>query len=183
MNPHASSHTPSPQEELAVQIAAIQPRLYGFILKRLADREQTLEVLQCTNLVLCRKSEEFQSGASFAAWAFTIAKFQLMSWRKLNASKRLVFTDQVCEILDRSVATEAADVDARIPLLHRCLDRIEDEDHALVQRRYRDGEKIAAIAETLGKSADAIAMKLSRIRRQLADCVRMQMEQEAEYEI
>ena len=42
---------PNDVEELAVEIAAIQPRLYGFILKRLADREPTLEVLQRTNLV------------------------------------------------------------------------------------------------------------------------------------
>ena len=29
-------------EDLVVEITAIQPRLYGFILKRLADHEQTL---------------------------------------------------------------------------------------------------------------------------------------------
>ncbi len=62
-------------EDLVVEITAIQPRLYGFILKRLADHEQALEVLQNTNLVLCRKAGEFQKGSSFAAWAFTIAKF------------------------------------------------------------------------------------------------------------
>ena len=33
----------------------MQPRLYGFILKRLADRDQTLEVLQRINLVTCQK--------------------------------------------------------------------------------------------------------------------------------
>lgn len=32
-------------EALVVEITAIQPRLYGFILKRLADHEQALEVL------------------------------------------------------------------------------------------------------------------------------------------
>lgn len=81
-------------EDLVVEITPIQPRLYGNILKRLADHEQALEVLQSTNLVLCRKAGEFQKGSSFAAWAFMIAKFQVMAWRKSESRSRLVFTDE-----------------------------------------------------------------------------------------
>ena len=166
-------------EGLAVEIAAIQPRLYGFILKRLADREQTLEVLQSTNLVICRKFGEFHQGASFAAWAFTIAKFQVMAWRKTVGTRRLVFTDKIYELLDRSAEQEAAAVDERIPLLQRCLERLGDEDRKLIQRRYRDGEKIEPIAQSLAKSVEAIGMRLLRIRKQLAECVRTGLNLEA----
>jgi hypothetical protein len=93
MDTHQQNEPVTSSEDFAVQIAAIQPRLYGFILKRLADREQTLEVLQRTNLVLCRKASEFQQGSSFAAWAFTVAKFQVMAWRKSEGASCLVFTD------------------------------------------------------------------------------------------
>ncbi len=165
-------------EELAVQIAAIQPRLYGFILKRLADREQTLEVLQRTNLVLCRKAGEFQNGSSFTAWAFTIAKFQVMSWRKSAGAGRLVFTDKVHELLDRHCEADVAAVDDRIPVLRRCLERLREGDRELIQRRYRDGEQIEPIALALTKSVDAIGMRLTRIRKQLAECVRTGLNQE-----
>ena len=37
-------------------LKAMQPRLYGFILKRLADQDQARDVLQRTNLVICEKS-------------------------------------------------------------------------------------------------------------------------------
>lgn len=169
-------------EELAVEIAAIQPRLYGFILKRLADREQTLEVLQRTNLVICRKAGQFQHGSSFAAWAFTIAKFQVMAWRKSEGAERLVFTDKVYELLDRTAEQEVAAVDERIPLLRRCLQRLRDGDRELIQRRYRDGEQIEPIAQSLAKSVDAIGMRLVRIRRQLAECVRINLNQEVQHE-
>jgi RNA polymerase sigma-70 factor, ECF subfamily len=169
-------------EEFAVDIAAMQPRLYGFILKRLADREQTLEVLQRTNLVLCRKAEEFREGSSFSAWAFTIAKFQVMAWRKSESAERLVFTDQVHDLLDRNVKEEASAVDARIPLLKRCLDRLRDQDRVLVQRRYRDGERMETLARSLGKSTDAVGMRLLRIRKQLATCIRTQLVQEPSHE-
>ncbi len=171
-------HELSGSEELAVEIAAIQPRLYGFILRRLADREQTLEVLQRTNLVICQKANEFQHGSSFAAWAFTIAKFQVMAWRKSDGAGRLVFTDKVYEILDRAADEEVASVDDRIPLLKRCLERLRPRDRELVQRRYRDGEQVASIAQSLARSIDAIGMRLTRIRRQLAECVRVGLNQE-----
>lgn len=167
----------SPQD-LAVEMANIQPRLYGFILKRLADREQTLEVLQRTNLVLCGKADEFERGSSFAAWAFTIAQFQVMAWRKSGHSGKLVFTDQVHELLDRSVEEEVVSVDNRIPLLRQCLDELKEHDRNLIQSRYRDGEQITAIAVSLSRSVNAVSMRLSRIRRQLGDCVRIKLSTE-----
>ncbi len=71
-------------------LRAMQPRLYGFILKRLADRDQTLEVLQRTNLVIWQKATDYRPGTSFEAWTFTIARFQLMAWRK-NLKKSVSF--------------------------------------------------------------------------------------------
>ena len=174
---------PASSADLAVQLAAIQPRLYGFILKRLADREQTLEVLQRTNLVLCSKADEFQHGSCFTAWAFTVAKFQVMAWRKSEGAGRLVFTDKVMDLLDRAASDEASEVDERIPLLRRCLERLRQPDLDLIQRRYRDGQAIDPIAKSLGKSVDAIGMQLSRIRRQLAQCVQLGLQQENSYEI
>lgn len=166
----------------AVEIAAIQPRLYGFILKRLADREQTLEVLQRTNLVICRKADDFQHGSSFTAWAFTIAKFQVMAWRKSEGARRLVFTDKVYDLLDRHAEDDVASVDDRIPVLRQCLERLRDTDRELIQRRYRDGEQIEPIAQALAKSVDAIGMRLLRIRKQLAQCVQTGLNREAQYE-
>ena len=169
-------------ENLAVEIAAIQPRLYGFILKRLADREQTSEVLQRTNLVICEKVKEFQSGSNFVAWAFTIAKFQVMAWRKSEGASRLIFTDKVYDLLDRTADEEAAAVDSRIPLLRSCLERLRDSDRGLIQRRYRDGEQIEPIARSLAKSIDAIGMRLARIRKKLAECVQTKLNQGPRHE-
>ena len=170
-------------EELVVQITTIQPRLYGFILKRLADHEQALEVLQNTNLVLCQKAGEFQKGSSFAAWAFTIAKFQVMAWRKSESRSRLVFTDDVHELLDREADEEVSDVDRRIPVLKRCLERLREQERSLIQRRYRDGETVQALAQSLEKTVDATSMRLLRIRKRLGDCIRGRLGQEVEYGI
>ena len=114
--------------DIAKELATIQPRLYGFILKRLADRMQTMEVLQQTNLVICQKADEFEDGSSFVAWAFTIARFQVMAWRKSAGRDKVVFTDSVYELLDRNSEVEVVAVDQRIPLLRECLKRLRETD-------------------------------------------------------
>ncbi|TWU56681.1 RNA polymerase sigma factor [Rubripirellula tenax] len=180
---HDSANEPSSTEELAVRITEIQPRLYGFILKRLADREQTLEVLQRTNLVLCRKADQFQQGSSFTAWAFTIAKFQVMAWRKSAHAGKLIFSDDVAQLIDRSAAEESASVDDRVPVLRGCLERLRDQDRELIQLRYRDGQPIGPIAAARSTTADAVAMRLTRIRKQLADCVRNGLQQDVQVDV
>ena len=43
-------------EEFILELTQVQQRLFCFLFKRLADREQARDVLQRTNLVLCRKA-------------------------------------------------------------------------------------------------------------------------------
>ena len=162
-------------EQATAEIVAVQPRLYGYILKRLADREQTAEVLQRTNAVICRKIAEFEPGTHFAAWAFAIARFQIMAWRKDRSRDRLVFSDAVAEALDSRADDEAAALDARIPPLRRCLERLREADRSLIQARYRDGQSVASLGERMQASADAVGMRLLRIRRRLRDCVQAQL--------
>ena len=40
-------------EEFILDLTQVQQLLFGFLFKRLGDREQAREVLQQTNLVLC----------------------------------------------------------------------------------------------------------------------------------
>jgi RNA polymerase sigma-70 factor (ECF subfamily) len=156
---------------VAALLATLQPRLYGFIFRRLADRDQTLEVLQRTNLVICEKAADFVTGTNFDAWAFTIARFQLMAWRKTQATSRLVFTDSVYDLFDRDTDGEAASATGNIEALRQCLKKLRPQDLSLVRQRYHDSRPLAAIAESLEKSIDAVGMRLSRIRHQLSDCI------------
>lgn len=184
--PQASVQPPPPEEDgssagaraswipvdVASQLTSIQPRLYGFILKRLADREQAVEVLQKTNLVICEKAGEFSPGSNFSAWVFTIARFQLMAWRKSVARERLVFTDSVYQAIDTAADTQAALAESRASVLQECLRKLPATDLMLIQQRYRDAVPLKEIAETFQKSADAIGMRLCRIRRRLATCIK-----------
>ena len=154
----------------------MQPRLYGFFLKRLADRDQTLEVLQRTNLVICQKAADYQPGTSFEAWTFTIARFQLMAWRKNQSRNRLVFSDTVYEQIDSKTEQSQADDDARVNALKDCVKQLNVDENKLLEQRYREDLPLATIASTMNMSLDAIGMRLSRIRKKLGKCIQQNLQ-------
>jgi RNA polymerase sigma-70 factor (ECF subfamily) len=156
-------------------LMAMQPRLYGFILKRLANREQTFDVLQRTNLVICQKAADYRPGTSFEAWAFTIARFQLMAWRKNCSRNRLVFSDTVYEQIDIKCEQEVVD-DVRIDALKDCVKQLNVDENKLLEQRYHEDLPLATIASTMNMSIDAIGMRLSRIRKKLGQCVQQKLQ-------
>ena len=87
-------------DEFVLELTQVQQLLYGYIFRRVANREQAQEVLQQTNLVLCRKANDFELGTNFVGWACTVAHYQILSYRKTQARDRLVFTDEVMAMVD-----------------------------------------------------------------------------------
>ena len=47
-------------DDFILELTHCQQRLYGYIFRRMANRDQAMEVLQQTNLVLCRKADDFE---------------------------------------------------------------------------------------------------------------------------
>ena len=154
----------------------MQPRLYGFILKRLANRDQASEVLQRTNLVICQKASDYRPGTSFEAWTFTIARFQLMAWRKNQSRNRLVFSDTVYEQIDGKTERSEVDDDERVDVLKDCVKQLNVDEIKLLKQRYREDLSLATIASTMNMSLDAIGMRLSRVRKKLGACVERRLQ-------
>ena len=154
----------------------MQPRLYGFILKRLADRDQTLEVLQRTNLVIWQKATDYRTGTSFEAWTFTIARFQLMAWRTNKSRNRLVFSDTVYEQIDGKTESSEVEEDTRVSALKECVKQLNVDESKLLEQRYREDLPLATIASTMNMSLDAIGMRLSRIRKKLGKCIQQNLQ-------
>lgn len=158
-------------DEFLRLITEFQGRLFGFILSLLGDVDQANEVLQETNLVLWKKSGEFQIGSSFKAWSFRVAHFQILAFRQRQLRDRLVFDDEALE----KIASEADDQDDiyehRMKLLETCIVRLPERSREVLCRFYEKGESLDSIAERLKRKANAVGQLLFRIRKSLIECV------------
>ena len=165
-------------EEFILELTQVQQRLFWFLFKRLADREQAREVLQRTNLVLCRKADNYELGTNFKAWAMTVANYEVMAYRKTQVRERLVFTDEVFAMIGTAADGRSSAQSARVAHLKHCLQGMSLKNRELLDWRYQGERTMVQIAEDIGSTIGAVKVKLHRLRRQLLGCIQNRMKKD-----
>ena len=78
-----------------------QRNLHRFIHSLLLNKEDVEEVLQETNLVLWRVSDQFEIGTNFRAWASTVALNQVRAFIKKRKRNSVLFDEDTITALAR----------------------------------------------------------------------------------
>lgn len=161
-----------PNEQLVGLLLKYHKRIYGFILTLVPNLSDAEDILQESALVMCRRFREFQSGTSFLAWAITIARNQIYSYRKkqYNHSK-LQFNEDVTSELISFTAEKIQFMDKRIHALEECLQKLNHNDKKIIEHRYETGAKIRDIARQSGRPEQGLYKSVARIHNLLRLCV------------
>ncbi|MCC9643589.1 sigma-70 family RNA polymerase sigma factor [Rhodopirellula sp. JC740] len=172
-------------DEMVALIAKHQPMLRAVIRSMVPGyvpgHSDGDDVLQETNMVLWQKRETFAPGTSFPAWAATVARLQVMAWRKRSATHRAMTLDDdalIDEIASRA-ADLADDMDQRREALQHCLAGLTDEQRELVQQRYFSKDSLVDFAAQRGLTYPTLKKTLERVRTRLRKCVRLRLAAEA----
>ncbi len=154
------SQTP---KEFAYQLLRAQPHIYGYVYSLLPNTDAAMDVLQETNLVLWRKSNEFVGG-NFFAWACSVARFCVLSHRRDLAREKRVFSDELIEDLADQFEQRLPRVNLMAEALERCLEKLTAEDRELLNARYSHGGSVAQVAAQRGRTVNAISRACYRLR-------------------
>lgn len=149
--------------------------LLRYIMAFVPRRDDAEEVLQRTVVALWEKFPGYDPDRPFLPWAQRFAYFEVLNFRRELARSRLIFSEQVLEALVETRARLDPQLEAQRNALHQCLQDLEPEGRALLQRRYCDSETIESLAEENGKTAKSLYRRLDRIREQIARCVRQRL--------
>ena len=152
-------------------LTAAQTSLYAYILTLLPDRAAAQDVLQETNLTLWHKLEEFEPGTSFVAWGCRVAYFHVLNHRRRMKRDRLVFDDELLEVLAERHSSRMGEADRREEALKKCLEHLPAEHRSLIEKRYAPDGSVLEIAKAEGKSVGSISQMLYRIREALLNCI------------
>ena len=180
LTPPTRSEMSLPDHERSAEFVTLltkhQPDLWSYIITLMPGDADTADVLQKTNLVLWTKQQQFESGTNFRAWAFAVARFEVLAHLKKNKREGIVLLDD--ELLDR-IAHEAPDAlapsELRLAALERCLNKVRPQDRALLEHRYRSNLGLDEFASRVGRSVSALSVTLHRLRVSLRKCVRDQL--------
>jgi RNA polymerase sigma-70 factor (ECF subfamily) len=129
------------------------------------------EVMQDVSIAAWTKFDRFDPQTDFARWAATIARFEVLNYRRSKARDRLVFDEDLIVVLADECQEEFAQSEQERRALDCCLDKLPAHQRELVLRVYAAGQKIKPIAEEIGVSPNALYKTLGRLRLILLRCI------------
>jgi RNA polymerase sigma-70 factor (ECF subfamily) len=159
-------------------LMANQKRIYAFILAMVPNHQDADDLFQETVLLMWSKFESFTQGTSFLAWGCTIARYQILNVRKRYSVRSTRFSEAAMELLYRESDRFVEQIDSRMQALRMCIGKLAQSDHELICMRYRDEISIKSIAEQMGRSAQSIYKRITRIHDALLRCVRRAVSRE-----
>src|SRR5262249_47364959 len=135
-------------------------------------------VLQETNLELWRKSAEFVDGTDFGAWSRKVAHFKVLAYLRDRKRDRLLFDEALLNQIAARPQPAEEDESLQVALRH-CLATFTDGLRLQIGRRYGSNLSVRELATLLGKSEAAMKVSLSRIRKQLMQCIERRLAADA----
>ena len=162
-------------------LADHQTVIRSFVISLLPGAPGVDDVIQETNTVMWRKRAEFEPGTNYRAWALTIARFQVMSHRRVLKQRRWVTLDSdVAELLadDMESEPDPAFTERRIEALRACIEAVRAEDRDLLMQRYWHKTRLQDFAVIHGCSLNGLKVRLFRLRAALKRCIESRLPEE-----
>jgi RNA polymerase sigma-70 factor, ECF subfamily len=145
-------------------------RICGAVLPVVRDAHAADDIFQQVTLQALQQREPFAEPDHVLAWALRAARHRAIDVAR--ARKARCLDAATLDLLERQwAAHSAAEVSARVEALRQCLERLPESARALLRLRYDEGLPCAGVAERLRRSLDAVYQNLSRVHRQLRQCV------------
>lgn len=148
-----------------------QRRVYLYILSMVPHPLDAEEILQNTNLVIWKKSQQFEVGTNFFAWACQIAHYEILKYRKKRSRDKHQFSDEFVSQVAEAVKENQDIFELRRNALTFCLGKLRTKDRELIQRRYQGSNQGKELADEMGRPANSVYQSLGRVRRTLFECI------------
>ncbi len=173
---------PDKTELFIVQLSTIERSLALYVMTLVPRPQDAEDILQQSKLVMWRCFDQFQQGTNFGAWARKIAFHQVLTYRKRQKKSQLQVSDEFLEIIASEAESNDDVLEVQRQLLTQCMTKLDPEHRQILKLRYHEGEEIEAIAAETNKTEGAVYRLLSRIRKNLHDCVTRSLKKVDAYE-
>jgi len=165
-----------PDSEFVSLLTEHQTVLRLYVTSLLPGEFASADIVQQANATIWRKRGEFQIGTNFKAWIFSIARYEVLNFRKRKArDSRLVFSDELDEMIADELPAQNDDMEDRLSALRSCLRKLKPADRELIRHRYFHGTPLKEYSLTIGRSVGSLKVTLHRIRTRLQQCLEHQL--------
>lgn len=177
MNLANTSDFDTTDDEFEFLLASHQGRLFGFIRSLMGGDADVDDVLQNTNRVIWQKADSFEMGTNFRAWAFQIARYQVLHFRDRMQRDgiKVPFSEEMMDTMAVLAEEKESAFSRRQQYLSLCLEKMSGRQREVIEKRYFEGISVQEISQQLGMKPNAVSQLLYRGRENLLRCIEGQM--------
>jgi RNA polymerase sigma-70 factor (ECF subfamily) len=151
---------------------ANERRIYGYVRALIPNWSDVDDVIQETASVMWSKFGAFEKGSNFTAWSLKIAHFQVLNYYKTRKTNRLYFSENTIANLSDKIASKNPNVDERLSILRKCLQKLHANELSLIQMRYEPGSSTRSVSRQTGKELHVLYRLFNKIHAKLLLCIR-----------
>jgi RNA polymerase sigma-70 factor (ECF subfamily) len=154
--------------------------LLGYAFSVLRDWTLAEDAVQDAFIVVMNKWGEFRPGTSVFLWVRQIVHYKIQETLRARARKASPLEE---ELLAQVASTVETYLDEELAgrqtlmrkALQRCMSVLNPRALDILSGFYANAESCEEIAQSQGRSVNAVRLSLSRLRRQLHDCMTRQL--------
>lgn len=147
-------------------------QIHAFVLTMVPNKTDAEDILQNTIMYMWKHFKDFELGTRFLSWAVTIAKFQVLTYRKTLKRSKIHLSDTALDLIAEENMKLSSQTDQRYEALQKCLKKLPEEELDFLKKRFMYGNSVRKIAEDIGSSLNVVYKRISKIKGILLDCVR-----------
>jgi RNA polymerase sigma-70 factor (ECF subfamily) len=132
------------------------------------------EVLQRVAVALVRKYDRYDRNRPFVAWAIGMTKFEVLYYRRQQATDKHIFDDELVEKVAESYQELVEEFSPMRDALAKCMKALDGRSRRVLQLRYSDELRTPRIAHEMKLSVGAVRILLWRVRNALKHCMQEQ---------
>jgi len=146
-------------------------KIHSFILSLVPNRTDAEDILQSTITYMWEHFSDFEKGTNFLSWAFTISKYQVLTYRKKKKRSIIHFSEEAMKYIERENKKLSHDLDARLDALNTCMKKLHSRNLKFIKKRFEKKISVIDLAAEFGISVNSVYKRLAQIKSLLLNCI------------
>lgn len=135
------------------------------------DAQAAEDLFQNVALKSVTKNVSFEHEGALLSWAMVSIKREAIDWLRKRKPETLGLEPDVLDLICGEWQALPQAEGCRMGALRECLESVPEKSRQLLHLRYFDGHSCDEVARHVGATVDAVYQRLSRLHRQLKQCV------------
>jgi RNA polymerase sigma-70 factor (ECF subfamily) len=139
------------------------------------DAQATEDLFQNVALKSVTKNVSFEHEGALLSWAMVSIKREAIDWLRKRKPETLGLESELLDLISDEWSMHPQPEGRRMEALRECLASVPEKSRQLLHLRYFDGHSCDEVARKVGANVDAVYQRLSRLHRQLKQCVEQRL--------